>query len=830
MRRSTKILSVFVMVFYVFSQIPLSYSLDAVSLAKRSTLSPELRYKPIINRDLEYKNMLESFVLYKFNEKPGYFLELAQNIRSNKNASSIFTDFAGSKILFLNVTVNNDFIFFEVKLNGELYHMYLTGYKTEKISILVQSSNEFTEESVDSDDSDFYVLDDTSDSYNLGLDFFNRIGAHNLSKNLKLKMHQRAIFAANGVVFTYGKESLVIDKNKSKEHMAWSIVDQITHSIDSGTFTLIWKDLRKAFYDFASEKDTFSINRYPVLNEVIMQIEHDLVKSSNEGYMSFDNVTYKKVLDSGKVDSRTRQLIKEKIRCIFNEIAIKETQIYGRYFKEFKILPVSVPGSNSKLNFKKISERILPVAQANANGTITINEKFVDVMAYLYYEEFKSNRGNALCDFYGAEKWTKSLSLFDSIIYSVAIHEIRGHFKYENNRFMFNPDEKFAQGQRGLGHVYPNVLSMMYFWFAICEFGYNMYEDRINLFMEEYPELFVLLSREEKEHLAQDLIRIHDNFFEDSLDNKWFTSVAIPEPGIVLLYLRKATRSMTVKELVGKFKESSGGLSSQDYLIKSLNLLVELGLVEVALSKKDSIGNEKYRAVTMTTNNFIDIENIFEENIKDPVKLKSDIFSKVLEEGENFWATTLINLVKQVNKIKLDSDSEKLVLIYDNNWVPKGQRNLKVFQKLEGSILKMIEKEGNVDVVKVSSSSGVIDEIRKKKDVPLKNFIVVADNKVFLDPEIAIMLPRDKHDKDRLFCVAVDGENLSDETYIQLVEIFNMVFKAFIGRHIYKGHPGIEQVARVVGKYYLLIPMGQELGIEKIHDIYMKQTSFIRYA
>ena len=849
MRRFIKILSVLVMVLYSFNQIPLSYSLNAVSLAKRATLSPEVRYNPILNKDLEHKNMLESFVLYEFNEKPGYFSELAQNIGSNENGTNIFTDFAGSKIIFLNVTVNKDLMFFEVKLNGELYYMYLSGYSTDKVSVLVQSRDEFFKalnsleqdgllsfdninefgKSVDAEDNAIYLLDDTSSAYNLALDFLGKIGAFHLRKNLKLKMEKGSIYAANGVAFMYDKGSLVIDKNKSKEYMAWSIVDQMIHSIDPQIFTLVWNDLREAFYAYAAEKDTFSINRYPLLGEVIIKIEHDLGRASNEGFMNFDIVTHKKVIDPGKIASSHRQLIKDKIRKIFNEIAIEEAQTYSRYFKAFKILPTSVPGSKSKLNFEKLSERILPVAQANANGTITINEKFVDAMAYLYQEGFDRNKGNVLYDFYGSEKWTKSLSLFDSIIYSVAIHEIRGHFKFENNKFMFNPDEKFAQAQRGLGHVYPNILSMMYFWFAICEFGYNLYEDRIELFMKEYPELFELLSREEKAHLPRDLIKMHDNLFDDHFDLNWITSVAIPEPGIILLRLRTSGRSLTVEELIGKFKESSGGVSSRDYLIKNLNLLVELGLVEVVPQEKDSKGNEKYRAVTMTTNNFIDIEKIFEDNIEDSEKLKTEIFSKVLEEGENLWATALISLVRQARRDRIDAKSEKLVLIYDNNWVPKGQRNLKVFQQLESSVLKAIEKEGNVEVVK-ASASGVVGEIRKRRDVPLKNFIVVADKAVFQDPELAIMLPRDKKDKDRLFCVAVDGNKLSDDTYVQLIEIFNMVFKSFIGRGIYKGHPGIEQVARVVGKYYLLIPRGQELGIEKIRDIYMKQTDFLHYA
>jgi hypothetical protein len=299
----------------------------------------------------------------------------------------------------------------------------------------------------------------------------------------------------------------------------------------------------------------------------------------------------------------------------------------------------------------------------------------------------------------------------------------------------------------------------------------------------------------------------------------------IPTAGMTLEFLWGHEEGLTFKDLVSSFNFGLRNISGEKCLLDSLGLLMDTGLV-------NNIGAEAapvYKAVPMTSNEAEIIKDIFEKNIEDEKKVKQAVLAYVFKTTETKWGTKLLNTIRQTAKMMTAKKRGKVVLIYDNKWVPEEQRNLREFQSLERRVIKAIEGLDNIEVVR-SSDENVVDEIKKRARIPLENFIVVAQKNVFDLPEIARMLPESKMDKHKIFCVAMETEEMSDDSYIHLVEIFSMVFAAYADKLFYIDHPGVEHIEVICGKYYCFTPCADKLGLDRIRDIYIRQAEFLANA
>ncbi|MFH1664688.1 MAG: hypothetical protein ABIA77_00890 [Candidatus Omnitrophota bacterium] len=110
------------------------------------------------------------------------------------------------------------------------------------------------------------------------------------------------------------------------------------------------------------------------------------------------------------------------------------------------------------MRVERLSDHVLPVAVTKEDGTVLVNENFVKVMHKI--RELIAKQGWGKVDWVSdgdihdlVPKWSgghRELGQFYmSILYSVAIHEMKGHFRIENGVILFNPDESWAQGERG---------------------------------------------------------------------------------------------------------------------------------------------------------------------------------------------------------------------------------------------------------------------------------------------------------------------------------------------------------------------------------------------
>ena len=104
-----------------------------------------------------------------------------------------------------------------------------------------------------------------------------------------------------------------------------------------------------------------------------------------------------------------------------------------------------MPGYGENLLIKKISNSLIPTAISLSNRKILLNENFVKVLYKLKELELDDPTFGGIY-----RDWNKRLGTFyDSIIFSIAIHEIRGHYNIIGDVIQYEPDEMIAQSQRG---------------------------------------------------------------------------------------------------------------------------------------------------------------------------------------------------------------------------------------------------------------------------------------------------------------------------------------------------------------------------------------------
>ncbi|OGL42733.1 MAG: hypothetical protein A2161_15270 [Candidatus Schekmanbacteria bacterium RBG_13_48_7] len=66
----------------------------------------------------------------------------------------------------------------------------------------------------------------------------------------------------------------------------------------------------------------------------------------------------------------------------------------------------------------------------------------------------------------GHDHWVPDLGyVYHSILYAIAIHEIRGYFRIERERVVFDSDELHAHGERGDRTLYVNLAALLWFFY-----------------------------------------------------------------------------------------------------------------------------------------------------------------------------------------------------------------------------------------------------------------------------------------------------------------------------------------------------------------------------
>ena len=342
--------------------------------------------------------------------------------------------------------------------------------------------------------------DDVTDrSVTLAMSFLGAIGAEKIKRRVGLFIDRMSVLIADGPAIADG--AVTVDSRADIAGRAWSMIEQALSV--SGRLTGAEIDgFRTAFEAYIADTAAFDIDRSaPELRLAVLSLEGGMDGASNEGGIDFLPKPFKGMLDVSGItlaDCEKEGVIAD-IKGVFDHVARHDMEQYNDAHGDTPIAFREMPGTGNKLVVERLSDGLLPTAVSRYDGTIALNENFVKLMC-LFTRVGMRDRG----DIYGIpnrderyqddpRRYFKPLigNMYQSILYSTAIHEIRGHFKIERGAPVLNTDEEFAQGERGGKKLYVNIIAIVYFWLEFVEVqGKTASFDSIADFMVAHPALY----------------------------------------------------------------------------------------------------------------------------------------------------------------------------------------------------------------------------------------------------------------------------------------------------------------------------------------------------
>lgn len=251
--------------------------------------------------------------------------------------------------------------------------------------------------------------------------------------------------------------------------------------------------------------------------------------AQNEGSMEFREVAYTYMWkDVALIEIEDCSETVDDIKRIFRKIAMHDMKKHNEAIrngekKAIPMMPDAMPGfSPDKIKIERLSNTLLPTDITTGDGVIRINENFVKIMYVMGEWGLKKPFGKI--PMYAENRLLHDDiigEMYESIIYSLAIHTIRGHFPIsDDGKAMFNSNEFTAQSERGRKHRYVNTLAMLYYWILLLE-RHQYVVPRARIFMRKYPHIFKDLTEGERFNLPFHLMHFVDFLYNrESLPHK----------------------------------------------------------------------------------------------------------------------------------------------------------------------------------------------------------------------------------------------------------------------------------------------------------------------
>jgi len=674
------------------------------------------------------------------------------------------------------------------------------------------------------DSENYRSVDITDESLRDVQDFFKKIGSKILYDKFFAVLKEKKFITNEGGVNPDLPGTVFVPFDTNPEERTWSII--LHFLLEVQCIAPVIGGFRNAFSAFLKEKTKFDLNSFdPELVVFLAALEKskgpDFV--GNEGYIRFKDNAYTKMFKVDDVSLADCEGTISKIRQIFYEVAIHEMHDFNNNSTEIQMAEEDVPGQ--KIVVKRLSNGLLPTAISKKDGTITINENFVKVMHKLFYNlrgaegRIKRFREEYLYS-------TKAIgNLFYSIIYCVALHEIRGHFPINEFGFPeFRPDEKFAQGERGRKHLYVNLLAMLFYWIVILEHEYGDILGRAKSLIAENPEIFKGLTSEQKKMLPNHLLELCGELIRKkgfpypyhsklrSTNMTWekykeiierssktqFDGDDVSRVDIVKISLHPEelfdwlffqTEKLTEKQIIKKLKKHS-----PEDISLHLQILRDLNLVSISYPAQEkenatTIGHQDsdepaFKLRYMTTDMAKKIRRILEKysfnNESDFKKLKSEIFKEI----EFLWAEALLDATKRSHTFKYKmkttkrriyprnsqkrqlvpgtEQNQQFLIAIETDWIPVHDRIYVQALIQEAARLNGV---GTIRIIRGTSTdlaSKVMKTVNKEK-ISFKKVLVLGSPKTLAQPAFTPLRPNNGLDREKAFFAAIDASELKSE-------------------------------------------------------------------
>jgi hypothetical protein len=317
-----------------------------------------------------------------------------------------------------------------------------------------------------------------------------------------------------------------ISEKANVTERAWQILKGLIEQpvLSAGTRDEDFLRLLEREFKSCISRDVQEDNTSLFVMQRLFSIDLEIKDNGSEGGIRFSEDAFETIIDLSDIsyaDCREEGVV-EDVKKAFRRVAVHDLRGHNNkmYGQGRPLLELGdVPGTGDKLQFGELSDHIIPTASAGDNGVIEINDNFLKILYLLKKMGAHTDKGdiyetNELGEFSGE----KLGNLYYSLIYSIALHETRGHYWLKNGVFVLNADENYAQAVRGKSYRKVNLIATVFFWLAFIENGKRADDrDKVRNFLNENPSLVSGLSREEVSSVAGIASSLLNNFYQSGL-------------------------------------------------------------------------------------------------------------------------------------------------------------------------------------------------------------------------------------------------------------------------------------------------------------------------
>ena len=887
--RIVSFLLIFTLTHYIVSP---SYPVSALRPAAWVNLCPQMRSGPLLDKDLGDAHILASFIMYNLKEAgPG-------SINSPDKMNDLFSDLGTKTVeaLFSKAESiefkNNDaggkegtILLVPCRVDSQPFYAYVILYKDGRTRIGIHTQKEYAEHckallekgKLSAEEfsrlrralplaaPDIAVVHRSDKSVSLAAGFFEKIYSGELKQRLGELLDGGKLLIAGGPALASG--GLILDRSRHEQDRAWSIIEQLLTG--QGILQPERDRFRAAFEKYCENMDSFDLGSFdPGLGLLVLVIAARGVKLAPEAYTQMTDISDVDTTSDG-YHAVVRDVEKVFRDVAFYEMGLKEKNGDGNVRK---IPEAKLP---YKVVIERLSDHVLPessITEENGIFTIRVNENFVKLMYKLselglrgrkggirdvyedkYADEVVVGGTGSVSDWIDAWSFPEDQAdleihnlgnLYFSILYSVALYDIRGRFKVKNGAVVLNLDEEFAAGERGEGHLYVNLIAMSVFWFAILQNSYDFYSKAFRDFMINNSGIFNGLEQEKKDMIADvvENLLLFWEFDEDFHEPQSLARIPAPTPAAVFRLLGEGPA--TVREISDRFG-GAGPEAVQETVTRSLADLMRFGVINEAVFRngdvvelsefKEFSRREKrepvYEILPMTGDQLGGAQGILDELVMSPGEeefKKARTRMRILALMEPVWARAVAKEVERQEARAAKEEGGKVLIAIETGWIPDEQD---VFIK---GLVQEVDKLGRGGCVQVirgpadTLAGRLMDTVRKER-IPLTNVVVLAGRDTIEREEFAPIRARNDGDTDKAFLVGVDARDLTRDSYIRLMEMLTMALRMAFGRVPLSDHPAIE-VNKLNSRLVIFIPKAEPLDLYGIKKLYDSQKTVLAAA
>ncbi|MCK4852124.1 MAG: hypothetical protein KAS86_03320, partial [Candidatus Omnitrophica bacterium] len=205
-----------------------------------------------------------------------------------------------------------------------------------------------------------------------------------------------------------------------------------------------------------------------------------------------------------------------------------------------------------------------------------------------------------------------------------------------------------------------------------------------------------------------------------------------------------------------------------------------------------------------------------------------ELKAKIYTVSETVWANALLDTVAGLRAQPAKQAREKIVIAIETDWLPGLQDLL-----MQGVIrqLDKLEKKGTVRIVRGSGRdlADKLKQVVETERIPVKNIVVLADRKTVEKQEFALIRAEDDSDPDKAFIVGVDAGELTDNTYVRLLEMLTLALRLASSQKLFSNHSGIK-LKKMNSRYYIFTPKAEPFDIEIMKELYSAQKRILSAA